>query len=234
MKKTLILILFIFSIKGIAQQNKGVFSKDPVLNLENFQKRRLYFGFFLGLSSYDYKIDYKVPFQDIQIYKNIGFNAGPIVNLRLTNFLDLRFEPGFYYTKRDLLFPTTRTASDSLRNVIGINISLPLLLKFSALRSGNIRPYLIGGVSTNLNLASGEKSPDDNIQQEFRVKTWTSSYEMGFGVDIFFDYFIFSPSIRGNFGFSDELIPDNDPNSPWTGNISSLKSRAVFLNFSFH
>jgi hypothetical protein len=108
------------------------------------------------------------------------------------------------------------------------------LLKFSSLRTGNVRPYLLGGASANLNLSSNAKSLDDNLEERFRVKSWTTNYELGFGIDIFSEYFIFSPSIRGSFGISDELIRDKDPNSPWTGNIESMKSRAVFINFTFH
>jgi hypothetical protein len=109
-----------------------------------------------------------------------------------------------------------------------------LLLKLSSLRTGNVRPYLVGGVSATLNLSSNAKLVDDNLQQRFRVQSWTPNYELGFGIDIFSEYFIFSPSIRGVFGINDELIRDNDPNSPWTGNIESLKTRAIFINFTFH
>ncbi len=113
------------------------------------------------------------------------------------------------------------------------------MLKYSALRTGNVRPYLLGGVSATLNLSSNSKSIDDNYEQRFRVKPWTTNYEIGFGIDIFSEYFIFSPSIRGVFGLNDELIRDNNPNipnipSPWTGNIESMKTRAVFINFAFH
>jgi hypothetical protein len=108
------------------------------------------------------------------------------------------------------------------------------LLKFSSLRTGNVRPYLVGGVSATLNLSSNSKSKDDNEQQRFRVKPWTNNYELGFGIDLYFEYFKFSPSIRGVFGLGDELIRDADPNSPWTGNIQSMKSRAVLINFTFH
>jgi hypothetical protein len=97
-----------------------------------------------------------------------------------------------------------------------------------------VRPYLVGGVSATLNLSSNAKLVDDNLQQRFRVQSWTPNYELGFGIDIFSEYFIFSPSIRGVFGINDELIRDNDPNSPWTGNIESLKTRAIFINFTFH
>ena len=58
-------------------------------------------------------------------------------------------------------------------------------------------------------------------------------YELGFGIDFYTEYFKFSPSIRGVFALSDELVPDDDPNSPWTGNLNSLKTRGIFINFTF-
>ncbi len=89
-----------------------------------------------------------------------------------------------------------------------------------------------------------EESVDDNSANIFRVKSWSTNYEMGFGIDFFSEYFIFSPSIRGVFGINDELIRDNasssfpnaiDPNSsPYTSNIESIKNRAIFINFTFH
>ena len=239
MRKIIVLVLLVFTSKGFAQKENRLFGKDPIINLENFQKQRLYFGFFLGFNSYDFKIDYKTVGEDIQVTKNTGFNVGLIADLRLHEYINLRFEPGLYYTKRDLNYPesyfqTTPNRSDLLREVNSTYIHFPLLLKFSSLRTGNVRPYLLGGVSATLNLSSNAKSIDDNYEDRFRVKSWTTNYELGFGIDIFSEYFIFSPSIRGVFGLSDELIRDNNPDSPWTGNIESMKTRAVFINFSFH
>ncbi len=234
MKKTAILILFILSFNGYAQFTKGMFSKDPMINLENFQKQRVYYGYYLGFNSFDFKIDYKTVGPDIQTKKSTGFNVGIVGDLKLQEYFSLRFEPGLYYTKRDLYFPNFTDKIDYLREVSSTYIHFPLLLKFSSLRTGNVRPYLVGGVSATLNLSSNSKSLDDNSEQKFRVKPWTTNYELGFGIDLFSEYFIFSPSIRGVFGLSDELIRDNDPNSPWTSNIKSLQSRALLINFTFH
>jgi hypothetical protein len=235
MKKTVILLLLVLSTKGYSQFAKSMFSKDPIINLENWQKQRLYFGYYLGFNSFDFKFDYKnVMNQDIQVKKTTGFNVGVVADLRLQEYINLRFEPGLYYTKRDLYYPNFTSQNDYFREVNSTYIHFPLLLKFSALRTGNIRPYLVGGMSTTLNLSSNSKSQDDNAEQKFRVKPWTAAYEVGFGIDIFSEYFIFSPSIRGMFGITDELIRDNDPNSPWTGNIDSMKSRAILVNFTFH
>jgi hypothetical protein len=239
MKKVVILFLLVISIKGLAQNPNKIFSREPIINLENFQKQRLYFGFFLGFNSYDFKFDYKTVSQDIQVKKNTGFNVGLIADLRLQEYINLRFEPGLYYAKRDLHYPasyfaSTPTPSDLLREVNSTYLNFPLLLKFSSLRTGNIRPYLLGGLSATLNLSSNAKSIDDNYEERFRVKPWTTNYELGFGIDVFSEYFIFSPSIRGVFGLTDELIRDNNTDSPWTGNIQSMKSRGVFINFAFH
>lgn len=234
MKKFVFLLLLSLTIKGHAQFTKSIFSKDPIINLETWQQQRLYFGFYLGFNSYDFKMDYKTVGPDIQVKKTTGFNVGLVADLKLQEYINLRFEPGLYYTKRDLYYPNFTTENDALREVNSTYIHFPLLLKFSSLRTGNVRPYLLGGLSATLNLSSNSKSLDDNLEQRFRVKAWTPNYELGFGIDIFSEYFILSPSIRGVFGLNDELIRDKDPASPWTGNIESMKSRAIFINFTFH
>lgn len=239
MRKIVVIILLIIAIKGQGQNPNKLFGRDPIINLENFQKQRLFFGFYLGFNSYDFKIDYKTVSEDILTKKSTGFNVGLVADLKLQEYIRLRFEPGLYYTTRDLNYPdsyflTTPTTSDMFRQVNSTYIHFPLLLKFCSLRTGNIRPYLLGGVSATLNLSSNSKSIDDNYEERFRVKPWSTNYEVGFGIDIFSEYFIFSPSIRGVFGLNDELIRDKIPDSPWTGNIESLKSRAVFINFTFH
>jgi hypothetical protein len=234
MKKLLVLALLVtFQLQ--AQFNNSMFAKDPIINLENFDKQRVYWGYFLGFNSFDYKLDYKTAQnQTIDVKSGTGFNVGLVGALRLHDFVELRFEPGLYYASRTLTYNEFTTTRDRIRDVKATYIDFPLLLKFYSLRMGNVRPYLVGGASTTLNLSSNEKSPEDNYDQKFRVKTWTQNYTFGFGIDFYLEYFKFSPSIRGVFGMNDELVRDNDPNSPWTGNIDALKTRAVLINFTFH
>jgi hypothetical protein len=234
MKKIIALILLVLTIQANAQSGKSIFSKDPIINLENFQKQKVHFGFFLGFNSFDFKIDYKTVGPDIQTKKTTGFNVGLVSDLRLHEYVNLRFEPGLYVSKRDLYYPGFTSTVDRVREINSTYVHFPLLVKLSSLRTGNVRPYLVGGLSATLNLSSNAKAQDDNAEQKFRVKSWTTNYELGFGIDLFSEYFIFSPSIRGVFGIGDELIRDKDPNSPWTGNIQSLKNRAILVNFTFH
>ena len=237
MRKIVVFFFLSTLLNGYAQRSKNIFSKDPIINLENFQKQRIYYGFFLGFNSYDFKIGYKTVGPDVLVKKTTGFNVGIIADLKLQEYISLRFEPGLYITKRFLNYPSNllfTNNSDAIREVTSTNIQFPLLFKFSSLRTGNIRPYALGGLSATLNLSSNAKSKDDNLDNQFRVKSWTTNYELGFGIDLFSEYFIFSPSIRGVFGLNDELIRDKDPNSPWTGTIESMKTRAIFINFTFH
>ncbi len=234
MKKIIILFLLLFSSFGFTQ-TKGMFSYDPLVNLENFDKVNVYWGYFLGFNSYGFKIDYKsLQPADVQVESTSGFNVGLVGDFRLQEYFNLRFEPGLYYTQRNLMYPNFTKQLDAYREVKSTYIHFPLLLKFSALRTGNVRPYLEAGISRTLNLGSNSNSTEDNLQQRFRMKTWTSNYELGFGIDLYLEYFKFSPSIRGVFGMEDELIRDNDPNSPWTSNIESIKTRAILINFTFH
>ena len=235
--KKLVVLFLLLSIYANAQLGKSMFTKDPIINLENFDKQRIYWGYYLGFSNFDFKTDYKtepLPGKLIDVKGHSGFNVGLVGVLRLHEYVELRFEPGLYYASRTLTYSQFSNDRDGVREVKATYIDFPLMLKFSSLRTGNVRPYLLGGVSSTLNLSSNSKSKDDNLEQKFRVKPWTQNYTLGFGIDLYFEYFKFSPSIRGVFGLKDELIRDTDPNSPWTGNIQSMKTRAVLINFTFH
>ncbi|WP_194850190.1 type IX secretion/gliding motility protein PorT/SprT [Nonlabens antarcticus] len=213
-----------------------LFSKEKILNRENFDKQPLTFGFYMGLNTYDYKFDYnELEPDEIVTTTTVGFNVGVVSDLRLNEYLNLRFEPGVAFVRRDLGFTDASFTEPNqmIREVNSTNIQLPLLLKVSTKRLNNWKPFIIGGASYTYNLSSNEDNPDDNSAGQFRQKTGVFNYEMGFGIDFYLHYFKFTPSIRGVFAINDELVLDADPDSPYTGNIDSMLSRGVFLNFTF-
>ncbi len=235
MKKLFFVFALIFAANSANAQ--GIFSRERIANLENFDQKFLTWGYFLGFNSYDFKIDMKQQYADdntdILVKTSTGFNVGLVGDMRLNEYMNLRLEPGIYFTQRDLTFPGFEEQKDYLREVKSTYIHVPLLLKVSTKRLNNFKPFIIGGISTSFNLSSEEKNPDDNRQGKFRMTKSTNYYELGFGIDFYLYFFKFTPSIRGVFAMSNELIPDNDPNSPWTGNIDQLSTRGVFINFTF-
>lgn len=236
MRNILVIISFFFFFQSASAQ---LFTQEKIINNENFDKVKLSWGYYLGFSSYDFNFDYIEDKPDILVKRNAGFNVGLVSNLRINEFIDIRFEPGLNITTRELYFPesyfngTTFSSSDLTREVKSTYIHLPLLVKFSTKRLNNFKPFIVGGFSTALNLSSNEKNPDDNANGQFRTKSNMFFYELGFGIDLYLYYFKFTPSIRGVFAINDELIRDKDPDSPWTSNIQSMKTRGVFINFTF-
>ena len=228
----IILLLFVFNFSF--SQAKKV----RIENLQNFDKQKLHFGYYLGLNQYNFKIDYKQnPEYSTQMIAELGLNIGLVGDLRINEYLNLRFEPGLHTNKGSMKFNERSNftkESDTLRSVKSTYVHLPVLLKFSSKRIDNFRPYLLGGISSSFNLSSNQNSPEDNKNDVFRLKTFNFYYELGFGIDFYFQYFKFSPSIRGLFSLKNELTPDNDANSPWTGNLDRLRTRGIFINFTFH
>lgn len=216
-----------------------LFNKEKILNNENFDKDLLSWGYFLGFSSYDFNFDYNEDRPDILVTKSVGFNVGLIGNLRINDYIDIRLEPGLCITNRELTYPESYfngveyNDADLLREVKSTYIHLPLLVKFSTKRLNNFKPFVVGGFSTALNLSSNENNPEDNSGGQFRTKKNMLFYEIGFGIDLYLYYFKFTPSIRGIFAINDEVVRDDDPNSPWTSNINSMKTRGIFINFTF-
>ena len=237
--KNILLLLLIFT--GFIQSATAQwFGRERITNLENFDKRPISWGYFLGFNSYDFKFEYNNRDlgnnTDIKVNKQFGFNVGMIGDLRINEYLNLRLEPGLFYTKRILSFPDDPRFINNLdkeREVPSAYIHIPLLLKVSTKRIHNFKPFITGGISTAINLSHNSKNPDDNSQGEFRMKRNPLFYELGFGIDFYLEYFKFTPSIRGVFALTNELVPDDNPSSPWTSNIHSMESRAVFINFTF-
>lgn len=235
MKKIVaILGLCLFS----SQVNAQIFSGESIINQENIDNKRWSWGYYLGFNTYDFDFDLKKfepqkPFQDkgYNVEQTIGFNVGLVGSLKLNHNFDLRLEPGVSFNTRN--FQLLKADQNTFREINATYVHIPLLIKFSADRLNNFRPFVLAGASTSINLSSNENNPDDNSVGQFRMKTNTFYYEVGVGLDLYLPYFKFSPSLRGIFAINDELVRDEDPNSIFTGNVEQMRTRGVFLNFTF-
>mgnify|MGYP001571415005 FL=1 len=230
-----LLVICLCFLQGEAQ----LFTKERLINNENFDKAKLSYGYFLGFNNYDFNIDYKTDVEDIQVVKSTGFNVGLIGNIRINDYFDIRLEPGLVMSNRTLSYSGTYfegliyEEKDLERELRSTYIHIPLLIKISTKRVDNIKPFVTGGISTALNLSSNQNNPDDNSQGVFRLTKNNFFYELGIGVDIYLTWFKFTPSLRGVFSIKDEHIEDFDPNSPWTRNIDKMQTRGFFINFTF-
>jgi len=212
-------------------------------NLENLRtedKKRLRFGYYVGLNSVGAKMEY-LPTSSGQPYRlsikaKPSFDVGLLADVRINEFLNIRFHPGVAFVEREIRFPfSEEILSKPLieRNVKSNYVRLPIGIKLNTRRIRNARPFLMGSMSYNMNITSEETNPEDNTSGTFRMKRNMYAWEFAIGTDIYFPYFKFTPSLHGLFALNNEIVPDNDPNSPFTRYISSMKSRGVFLRFTF-
>ncbi len=206
-------------------------------NLQNFDERDIRFGYYIGMNQYDNKVIYKnnTP-HPISIDRTEGINVGLIGELKLNKNLFLSLEPGLHANKKNIIFNERKEFTnygDTLWVVKSNNIHIPLLLKYSAKRLNNFRPYLKAGLSTSINLNEIEGTLSNNGLENFKFEKFNFYYELAFGVDFYLRYFKFSPSVRGVFSLKNE-IPNNTPDNPWTRNIDKFLTRAIFINFSFY
>ena len=229
-KKSILFLLAIsFTISTLSQRRR-------VENLPTFDKRKIHYGFYLGLNNNDFKLNLRnsnIANADITVEPTTGFNVGLIADFRLHKNINLRFEPGLISNSKRIYFNHLNRPQDSIREIGSTYLHIPIVLKFSTDKYRNIRPYVLGGIAYNHNFSSNEANPDDNSSGQFRMKSSNFMYEVGLGVDIYLSFFKFSPSIRGVFAINNEIVYDNDPNSQWTSPVNFMGTRGIFLNFAF-
>jgi len=183
--------------EGFAQKKRWVNKNNP-----NYDERKLSYGFLIGLHSTAYQIKYSERFvtQDLDTVYAIepgwspGFSLGFIVNYRITDLLDFRITPKVAFYENTLRYLYTDETPTEEKLVETTMVELPLLLKYKSERRGNIRMYMIGGVKPALE-ASGKKGME-NVSSNLGITKMNLSVDAGFGFDLYYPLFKFSPEIR--------------------------------------
>jgi len=188
-----------------AQKTRWVEKNNP-----NYDNRKLTYGFLIGIHSSIYQIKYSDKFVTPALDTvsavlpswSSGFSLGFIVNYRLTEFLDLRLTPevAFYENKVRYQFTNDPPIDETVENTI---VEFPILLKYKSERRGNIRMYMVGGVKPGIE-ASGKKNVDQT-KPTLEIKETHLNLEAGFGFDLYYPLFKFSPEIRFSRGLLNML-----------------------------
>ncbi|MEJ7643569.1 MAG: porin family protein [Chryseolinea sp.] len=226
-------IIFILLLAASVSTAQGQQKRWVQRNNPNYDNKKLSYGFLIALHSSIYQIKYSDAFvaQPLDTVHSVnpqwssGFTIGFIVNYRLSEFLDLRLTPqvGFYEQKVTYQY-TNETSTDAL--VETTMVEFPLLLKYKSERRGNIRMYMIGGVKPGVQ-ASGKR---DQTKAELELKSANISLEAGFGFDLYYPLFKFSPELRFSHGIVDVLgNRKNDFGVP----LSRVNTNTVTLYFLF-
>jgi Outer membrane protein beta-barrel domain len=220
-----ILILACISLPAAAQRQ--------VLNMEDHDDKPYYFGITFGLNFSVYNISYASSFANTDTFKRIqpkwspGFNLGLVGNLKLTNFVDLRFVPSLAFAEKRLVYEygiPRDTIED--RHIESIYMHMPLQFKFKSERIKNFRFYGLLGGKFDYDLAANARS--HRTDEFLKVSPIDAGYEIGVGFEFFNPDFIFSPEIKLSQGLINQLFIDRS--LQLTNALESLHTRMIVIS----
>jgi len=218
--------------------NSTFAQKEKPKNLENFDKKFVHFGFSLGLNYGNSIIKYNASsllndsLYVLEAVRKPGFGLGIVTDFKLGNNFNIRFIPtlsfisrGFYYRYYNKISKATTEVNKLVEST---QLDFPLSLKFKSERVNNYRWYLLTGAKYSMDLASNKDVTGADIPLKFQ-KT-DISYELGLGLDLYLNYFKFSPELKFSFGTNNMLVQDN---TLYSTPINSLKTKTIYISFLF-
>jgi hypothetical protein len=229
-KRVLFLSIFsAFAFCGYAQQNSA----------GNIDSYPFNFGFVIGYNSNSFQIIRAANFRNNDSMRSAtpisgpGFNLGLLANLKLNKVVDLRLTPVLSFADRSISYEFADPSKNIVKNVESTYIDLPISLKLKSIRQRNVRFYVIGGVKYSIDVIAQGRIDDtalDEVDKRVKVVRYNLSYEFGFGFDLYYEYFKFSPEIKIANGLSNLI---NHENNRFSRSIDQLFSRVFQLNFYF-
>ena len=199
----------------------------------------VHFGFSLGINMMDFATPASLDTIDGEIWHARqsslipGFSVGFITDVRISRHLNLRVTPTLDFGVHTISYKTeSRNGGTKKTDVLAMPITLPILLKWSAEREVNYRPYLVGGGGISYDFALDKKSPILQRPLDFFV-------EVGVGCDFYFEWFKLCPQLTFRMGFMDVLTPIEqrtglEPDKFfYTNALDRLLNRQLTLTFNF-
>ena len=204
-------------------------------NLPFSDSRWLHYGFSIGLHSSSLQMKYSDKFvtpemdsvHSIMPGNAFGFSLGFITDFRIVDQFNLRILPkvSFYEFPVDYNY-TDGTVDEQL--IEATFVEIPILLKYKSERHKNFRVYFVGGVAPGFEVSGKKrKEQSDNrlLTSDFNV-----NMEVGFGIDMYYPLFKFSPEIRFSKGLVNLLKEDK---YGYSDGIESLKMNVITLYLQF-
>ena len=211
-------------------------------NLGKFDSRLLHYGIQVGYTHSKFDLEYthddalRETLQGTTSYYAPGFHIAVIGDLRLGNWFNLRILPGVTLITRDVTYSweqnylATHRLAELSRKVESVYGDFPIEIKFRAMRWGNFRPYLTGGISYGFDFASLRKNRNRTDESIIRLEPNDFRYTMGLGFDVFLRYVKFAIDLKMTFGLIDLRVEDPDV---YIQAFEHLHSRTFMLSFTF-
>lgn len=210
---------------------------ERVKNQPYVDMKLYHFGFHIGFHSQDLLLTHNgIPvngetwFAEIPSYSP-GFSVGVIGDMYMNPYFSLRVTPTIHFGDKIFVFKEKGTGEEFKANVRSNYVTLPVDIKYSALRLNNYRPYLLAGAYGALDIGRKKGNP-------LLLKGMDYGIELGIGCDVYLPFFKFCPELKFCFGLADVLekdrpdLVDRDM-VKYSDALSKATSRMVVLTFNF-
>ncbi len=233
-----ILLLLVIAVPLFAQGKQTTGMNNPY-----YDDKTVHLGFSLGVNLMSYVVTESLIPQEGEIFharvSNMlpGFSVGFITDVRLAKYLNLRVTPTLQFSSRTITyknesgnpFPYGRAPEQSL---LSLPIEIPVTLKWTAMRTGNYRPYLTGGMGISYDFTNDKERP-------LLHRPFDYFLTVGLGCDFYLSWFKLCPEIRYQVGFNNMLTPISErpelsePDYFYTNALSHLRNQAIIIIFNF-
>jgi hypothetical protein len=209
------------------------------LNLPKLDRRPIHFGFHLGLNTMTFglrpvgdpaKVD---TVYSMEVTPQNGFTMGILGNFRLHDLINVRILPTLSFGQRTVTYTVKGIYDTAFYNikkpVESTYLELPVILRFKSARLNNYRVYLDTGMKYGFDLSS-KAGTDDKGESLLKIKRHDVSFELGVGLDVYLQYFKFSPSLRCSWGIPNIHYRENHM---FSAPLDRIYSRMVLVTFYF-
>jgi len=244
-----IILAFIVASAGLHGQESDGLS----VNLPNFYKIKMHFGFTIAANHTDFRIhtvknsqfpdtvinDVRYRMSSVYTKGDPGFAIGIVSDLRLHNYIRLRFTPNISFASRALDYTLQNAKHDSTKiftkSVESTFLIFPFEAKIQSKRAGNFSAYVIGGGGYTLDLASSKRvasvgSGTNQLDDAVKLKRDDIFYSAGAGTDFYLMYFKLGLEIKILMGTKNLLQKEN---SIFTNSVDNVRSRMVVFSVTF-
>ena len=202
-------------------------------NFRDFNRKSYYFGINIGFNSSGYKLQQSGFFINNDSIKvtegksEVGVNMHMVTNLKLGEYFDFRFLPGFSFAQRGLEFTSVSDSKVIERKIESVFFELPFQIRFKSEPYKDKRMFVVAGLKYSYDVQTNSKSRKSLI----RIAPHDFQYEVGVGMQMFYPYFIFSPEIKFSRGLGNILIYDKSQNEARV--LENVVSQIFTISFNF-
>jgi hypothetical protein len=196
-------LFFLFAITSVVAQER-----NPLYDLN-----KIHFGFAINGNQAKMRFTTAQNYLGLDTMRGIsavefpGFGVGGIMNIRMGDYWDFRTMMNITFAQRNLIYTFKDGAKTELK-IESTYLEFPLLVKYKSKRHRNVRFYGIGGITYRYDFSSDVDTERSNSKPIVALYPNTFSYDIGCGLDFYFEFFKFSPEIKISNAFTNALVPD--------------------------